>query len=1345
MATLQRTALATVAALVLSMGVLAAAQPAAALTTHTVTSPDGQTSLTVLNENDGTLTYSVVQGGIAVVNASKMGVVTAAADLSTGLSFGSETNTQVNQNYTLVEHFDGPITSSANEMRLTYTRGGAQLAVVVRAQNDGVAFRYEVSGVGLTNITREATTIALPVDTGLWPSDYRGPKDYEDKYSYVSAMSMGTRHFAMPTLASLANNAKWALISESAVYVNPTYPATRLDAQGDSNRTLKVQLPGPDGDVFDTSVAGTQVPTIGAFVTPWRTIVVGSSLDTIVNSSLITDLNPAPAAGTDTSWVRPGKALWSWWSNEEKAADGDDMVRSQKEYIDTAEQLNMQYITVDCCYNNTDGSIEQIAAYGKKRGIGVFIWQNKGDYTNSDGSYFSQAQLDTAMQAVANRGVAGVKIDFMQSDRLETMALYDRIAKAALNAKVLVNFHGSTKPAGENRTYPNLITSEAVLGNEQYKYGRPPTAVDTATYPFTRNAVGGMDMTPVIFSNSNLLTTQAHQLAQSVVFSSAMQHFADSAAAYETWVGRQLLSALPTVWDESHVVEGFPGNYATIARRSGADWFIGSVSDAARTTNIPLSFLGSGTYTATLFEDGENDRQIVTETRTVTSSSTLAIPVRAHGGLAVHISATPLSFDGANDLVLEAESTGNTLSGGASVATCPGCSGGSKVGNLGNGATVRFNGLQAPAAGTYVLRIGYLSEDPRAFTVSVNGGTPQTINAPRSGKGNNGNPSGWDIVRDVEVPVTLAAGANTVTIGGSSYAPDIDRIIVLRSYEAESANNTLTGNASVTACTGAECSGQKVGNLYGASTLVFNGVQAQSAGSTTVQIRYASASPRSVQISTNGGAPITVTFPATSDWNDISTQTVHLPLNVGTNTITFDSAGGYSPDIDRIIVRQSGAPESQFQLGATWNDAAGATLQARGTGFFQVGSTYYMVGEDKTAGATFTAVACYSSPDLKTWTRQADALTQGQQGNPDLAAGRIIERPKVIYNDTTAKYVMYVHIDNATYSDARVGVATSDTPCGPYTYIGSTRPLGNQSRDIGLFKDTDGKAYLLSEDRANGTRIDSLSDDYLSVVAPVAVLKDDNGNPLESPALVKVNGRYFILSSQLTGWATNDNQYASATSLAGPWSSYTKFATDRSDTYDSQTSSILTVQGSATTSYIYVGDRWNPNDLNSSVPIWLPLNISGTQVSLSYFDRWSINTPTGIVTASQPSGLTAQLRGNASGRCVDMPQNREGTRPMLWDCNGQTNQQWTRTSSGELRTYGESRCLAVEGTAVAGAYVNLANCTGQTAQQWTLGADQTVRHNASGLCLDAKDGGGANGNPLILWDCNGSAWQKWAE
>src|SRR3954465_14572228 len=190
----------------------------------------------------------------------------------------------------------------------------------------------------------------------------------------------------------------------------------------------------------------------------------------------------------------------------------------------------------------------------------------------------------------------------------------------------------------------------------------------------------------------------------------------------------------------------------------------------------------------------------------------------------------------------------------------------------------------------------------------------------------------------------------------------------------------------------------------------------------------------------------------------------------------------------------------------TWTDTAGNRLQAHGAGIFTVGTTYYLVGEDKVAGSTFTAVACYSSTDLVHWTRQVNALSR--QGSGDLAAGRIVERPKVIYNSTTGKYVMWMHIDNTSYNDQRAGVAISDTPCGPYTYLGATRPLGHPSRDLGLFKDDDGTAYMIAAGPAAGMRIERLSAGYTSAQSTVAPFPS-----LESPAMAKVGSRYFLLTS----------------------------------------------------------------------------------------------------------------------------------------------------------------------------------------------------------------------------------------
>ncbi|MDQ1307263.1 MAG: hypothetical protein QG671_3095 [Actinomycetota bacterium] len=420
--------------------------------------------------------------------------------------------------------------------------------------------------------------------------------------------------------------------------------------------------------------------------------------------------------------------------------------------------------------------------------------------------------------------------------------------------------------------------------------------------------------------------------------------------------------------------------------------------------------------------------------------------------------------------------------------------------------------------------------------------------------------------------------------------------------------------------------------------------------------------------------------------------------------------------------------------GVMWTDTAGSRLQAHGVGVFTVGSTYFMVGEDKSAGSTFTAVACYSSADLVHWTRQTNALSR--QGSGDLAAGRIVERPKVLYNSATGTYVMWMHIDNTSYSDRRAGVATSTTPCGPYTYRGATAPLGHQSRDLGLFKDTDGTAYLMHDDPAGSLRIDRLSADYTTAEAAVASFPE-----IESPAIAKVDGRYILLGSHLTGWGTNDNVYASATSLSGPWSSFTDVAPTGTRTYDSQTSFLLPVTGSSGTSYVYIGDRWNAGDLNSSVPVWLPITLTGSgTAALSWYPSWGIDTATGLTTL--PNG---RLAGSQSGRCLEIAggSTANGAATQIGDCTGGANQTFTPTTAGELRVYG-GKCLQARGQGTsAGTVVETGDCSGSDSQKWMLSNDATVVGVSSRLCLDVNGQATANGTRVQLWTCNGGANQKW--
>jgi hypothetical protein len=426
--------------------------------------------------------------------------------------------------------------------------------------------------------------------------------------------------------------------------------------------------------------------------------------------------------------------------------------------------------------------------------------------------------------------------------------------------------------------------------------------------------------------------------------------------------------------------------------------------------------------------------------------------------------------------------------------------------------------------------------------------------------------------------------------------------------------------------------------------------------------------------------------------------------------------------------------------GTVWTDTSGNTIQAHGEGITKVGDTYYWLGEDKTAGSPFQNIKCYSSADLKNWTFVANVLTR--QASGDLGPNRVVERPHVIYNSGTGTYVMYMHIDNSNYSERRAGVATSSSVCGSYTYRGSFKPLGHDSLDDNLFLDGS-TAYLLSEDRTNQKlQIYQLSADFLSVTALVKTLPQ-----YESPAMVKIGGTYFLFGSHLTGWSTNDNQYATATSITGTWSSWRSFAPSGTNTCNSQTTSILPVSGSSTTSYVFLGDRWNSGNLTDSRYVWQPLTINGTTVTMTCQSSWTIDTATGVVGSGGGSGGagTSVIRGVGSNRCLEVPNSAttDGIQTAIRDCNGGANQSWTYTSGRQLMVYG-NKCLDVSGQSTsAGAVVQIWTCNGGGNQQWNINGNGTITGVQSGLCLDVTSAATANGTKVEIWTCTGGANQQW--
>ena len=460
---------------------------------------------------------------------------------------------------------------------------------------------------------------------------------------------------------------------------------------------------------------------------------------------------------------------------------------------------------------------------------------------------------------------------------------------------------------------------------------------------------------------------------------------------------------------------------------------------------------------------------------------------------------------------------------------------------------------------------------------------------------------------------------------------------------------------------------------------------------------------------------------------------------------------------------------STFTPGAAWDDSSGNPLQTHGLGIIKVGNTWYAYGEDKagesSANTSFQAIACYSSTDLQHWTFQGDALTK--QASGDLGPDRIVERPKVIYNSSTGEYVMWMHIDDSSYSQAEAGVAESTTPCGPYTYLGASQPLGFQSRDIGLFQDTNGNAYLLSEDRANGLRIDELSSNYLSVVnagsangGSVAVLPD-----YEAPGIVKANGRYYLLASHLTGWGANDDVYSSSTSLSSGWTAFENFAPVGTDTYDTQLANIIPVQGGSATTYIYAGDRWETSDLGDSPLIWLPLTLSGTTVNVGWQNSWSLDVTTGELASesSDPaSGSTYTLTNAKSSYLLDVDKasTANGATIDQWPSDGGTNQQWTLHQVAgtadvfTLTSVSSGLCLDVPNLSAAeGVQLDQWTCNGGTNQQWALdpvGSYSTsgdevyqLTNLESGYALEDENNSTAEGSPIDQWPSNGGSNQDW--
>jgi hypothetical protein len=399
----------------------------------------------------------------------------------------------------------------------------------------------------------------------------------------------------------------------------------------------------------------------------------------------------------------------------------------------------------------------------------------------------------------------------------------------------------------------------------------------------------------------------------------------------------------------------------------------------------------------------------------------------------------------------------------------------------------------------------------------------------------------------------------------------------------------------------------------------------------------------------------------------------------------------------------------------------------------------------------------YRSTDLRTWEFRGNALTQSSA--PELNSSNI-ERPKIMYNRSTGQYVMWMHKETATdYGQARAAVATSSNIEGPYTYRGSFRPFNQyMSRDLNVFVDDDGTGYMVSSSNENADlNLYRLTADYTNVAQLVYSWK---GGYREAPALFKRNGVYLIVTSGATGWGPNQQKYSASTSLTGGWSGWQNLGDGTA--YGSQTTFVLPVQGSQTTSYLYLGDHWGPGyggSYEDSSYVWLPLRFpTSTSIALDWTPSITVDTATGVVAGGSNGGGTGSyvsLVARHSGKCANVQNGSTATNTpfVQWSCNGAGNQQFQVKDVGggyvQLVARHSGLCADVANVSTAdGAQVIQWTCGGGSNQQWAVqdAGNGYVRFVArhSGKCLDVSGASTADGGRLIQWTCGGGTNQQWS-
>ena len=655
------------------------AEPAAA-PLQVLRSPDG--TIEVAISSAGPLTYTVRVDGQPVLATSKLGLA-----LRGGTTFGSDVELVNATHQTNDATWENPlgkrrkVRDHHNQLHLLVrerSAGGRTFELVFRAYDDGVAFRYELlSQPGMREfvLERELTEFVFPADFACYAGEqengFKGPQEWEFQRRRLSDIKPESI-IGLPLLVETP--AGWVAIAEADLL---NWAGLWLGGAGEQARPAEAAVP-PQPAVNGAAVAATpegpsaEQPIVlvaklaprfdgdglvkGATPhrSPWRVLMIGREPGRLIESEIIRNLS-TPSQLKDVSWIKPGMMAWDhWWS-------GDTIMDTAtiKSYIELAAEMGWPYQLIDWRWYGEPEKpeaditkavdsldMEEVRRFAAEKGVRLWLWIHWTDADRND-AYLK------AFPLYKEWGIAGVKIDFMDRDDQEMAQWYEKITRAAADNQLMVNFHGAYKPTGFDRTFPNQVTREGVLGNEYNKWGARVTPEHKLTLPFTRFLVGPGDFTPGGFLNRQpdefksqkptlVQGTRAGELALFVVYDSPVCCACDHPDHYRGEKGADFLKLVPTVWVDTRVLEGVVGEHLVMARKAGDAWFLGALTNSQpRELIVKFDFLGSGRWKLKLWRDahdaGRHAEHLVVEERIVKSGETLTLGLAPAGGCVAHL------------------------------------------------------------------------------------------------------------------------------------------------------------------------------------------------------------------------------------------------------------------------------------------------------------------------------------------------------------------------------------------------------------------------------------------------------------------------------------------------------------------------------------------------------------------------------------------------------------------------------------------------------------------------------------------------------------------------------------